>query len=1442
MTNPSAGYTQDGLDPGLTSIEVMAVSTKITVREAHAAKTNKTTLAQSVTKITMLFRGKGISFIHSITVSQIKKSLIKFISVTNLQSIALGKKMQKFLAFIQSEFVALVTLFISGIKHLQNAITLAQAQTTNLIRANNKIFSFVQTQITNLFERILAKNITIVQSQITNLSKAINKIFAVILAQTTTLFRSINKMIYLVQTQTFITTQNISKTFSLLYTQAINLTKAVNKSFMVALVQSLGIRRVVNKVFSWGQTQITFMTRVVGKILSLGQSQLINLTRTAQKPFVFLQAQTILLKRASQQVLPFIQGQIVNLKRTTNKGLFVFLNLVGKQNLFISDLANAFWATNANATLSANITTAPDGTVTGAKLKDNTTIGVLTHDLAATLYTYIPGDAYTFMIYAQAAEYTRIAFVIFDTDIGNEIDVAFDLAGGQVGTPTITNRIPSWNTQASILTDSLATGSGGNGWYRCVVTIQTPYYPHNPGVQLSVNLYLDNGAGTSTVQTLYNSSGNNIKGIALWGPQFTQGWNNIAPYVSAPLSPIPNSIIFIKQAMPRAFIFIQGQILSVIVVHGAGKVLSLVQSQTISIARAMNKTIAFIQTQAINFIRSMSKSITFSIQTQIIDLKRPINKMLSFIQTQTTNLSRAVLKPFIIVQAQTINLSRGMNKLFTLIQTQFVDTTNANQKAIGFIQNQITNLGRAFNKPLSFIQTQFVDTTNANQKIFKFVQAQIITLTRPVIRNKLITFLSTQTTNLRRSILKVLILAQNQLVNTRNAIKKTISYGQTQMAILTKSFNRTFTFVMSLIFNIVVFHPPGKTYQQINPATLNLIISQGKSLSKFIVLISNQTILVAKNITRTITSILQIQTVNLIKNISKPFSFGQTQTTNLTRAMKKFIALSQTQIINFTRLLGKTLLLGQAQIIKLIRSFNRIFSFLQNQTVKLTRIQGIIRIFTLIQAQTTILGRAFRKPFSFGQAQSFKLGRAINKPFSIAQIQVIKVSKMFAKTITFTSTQIIRFFKSANKKFSFVQAQIFGFFRHHAKNIIRVELLGSAMNLGKNYVIRHTHPLISLSNFVRISVYKAFTTTQTQTVMVARRTVHHISTMTFGQIVKLLQSHAFNKIVSFTQAQVTSMRRAIGHIMNPKIIISQAINSIKFNSRRLTLLTIAETTNLIRRPQKVFKLIQAPTFVLIKSVTHPIQVIIPRIVTSLSKIIGHFIASSHGIRIFVSRGNRKLNNLFQTQVVNAKRLTGHALTLVMPQVTNLRRASQYLIKIIFPQTVRVTRTIGHLMNIITGQSAKLVRTISRHINLTEAQAILLVMHKTYIHYLTTTTAQITRLLRVPGKILSPFLGQSHTIVKFIHRQIIVLIVPVFKPVKRISKAIPKFLLSQTTRMIPQLAHPRLMILGLAQSVSLVFKPYFLPGKFKAFFHRTSAQFKGKTITGIDAIKSKYIRK
>jgi hypothetical protein len=158
---------------------------------------------------------------------------------------------------------------------------------------------------------------------------------------------------------------------------------------------------------------------------------------------------------------------------------------------------NVFWLKN-RLTVTANNTTAPDGTNTADKIED--TIGTNSDHIFNYLMSFTSGVAYTASFYVKNIDINYFCIKFMTNAFGTNKDVIFNIQNG-----TITR-------QDSGITASVV--NMGNGWYRCIATATATV--------TTTTLYgLYVGITNSPTSTVYTSTV--IKGLHLWGAQLEAG-------------------------------------------------------------------------------------------------------------------------------------------------------------------------------------------------------------------------------------------------------------------------------------------------------------------------------------------------------------------------------------------------------------------------------------------------------------------------------------------------------------------------------------------------------------------------------------------------------------------------------------------------------------------------------------------------------------------------------------------------------------------------------------------------------------------------------------------------------------------------------------------------------------------------------------------------------
>jgi hypothetical protein len=163
---------------------------------------------------------------------------------------------------------------------------------------------------------------------------------------------------------------------------------------------------------------------------------------------------------------------------------------------------NAFW-TKVDCTVTANSTTAPNGTSTADSLLDNTSNFI--HALTPALSKATTEITYTHSVYAKFKDTDRKIQLSLDDAVSGGVDSGvFNLSTGvwdtALGTPSAAFTNPSRNFE-----------NVGNGWYRVSLTVTS-----NASSQIRPNIFVINGSNAS----LYIGNGT---GIYIWGAQLNIG-------------------------------------------------------------------------------------------------------------------------------------------------------------------------------------------------------------------------------------------------------------------------------------------------------------------------------------------------------------------------------------------------------------------------------------------------------------------------------------------------------------------------------------------------------------------------------------------------------------------------------------------------------------------------------------------------------------------------------------------------------------------------------------------------------------------------------------------------------------------------------------------------------------------------------------------------------
>jgi hypothetical protein len=156
---------------------------------------------------------------------------------------------------------------------------------------------------------------------------------------------------------------------------------------------------------------------------------------------------------------------------------------------------NSIWS-KIRSSISSNVITAPNGTLTADKLVCDTTVSS-DHYVRVALSGLI-NSKYTISVYAKAAEHSYLAI---NAVVGVYTWITFDLNNGTI--------VYTANSSASGKIESV-----GNGWYRC------SWSSTNTSTSLDFAFATSPNSGGYS-QFLY--TGDNVSGLYLWGAQLETG-------------------------------------------------------------------------------------------------------------------------------------------------------------------------------------------------------------------------------------------------------------------------------------------------------------------------------------------------------------------------------------------------------------------------------------------------------------------------------------------------------------------------------------------------------------------------------------------------------------------------------------------------------------------------------------------------------------------------------------------------------------------------------------------------------------------------------------------------------------------------------------------------------------------------------------------------------
>ena len=276
-----------------------------------------------------------------------------------------------------------------------------------------------------------------------------------------------------------------------------SITSVGNGWYRCVLVYTAGASGSTSMLVSGATDGTTFTTSQRGSEVYIGSGSAVFLWGAQLEQRSAVSAYTATTTQSITNYIPQLLTAASGVARfDNNPTTFESLGLLieeGRTNLvtYSEQFDNAAWTKGA-ATITANTIVAPDGTLIGDKMVEDTANN--TH-LVQQAPSYTSGTAYTYSVFAKAAERT---FLQLRVSASSQFSASFNLSTG------VASQLASGTTAAIT--------SVGNGWYRCSITFTA-----------TATAVGASRIGLLSNETTQNYTGDGYSGIYIWGAQLEAG-------------------------------------------------------------------------------------------------------------------------------------------------------------------------------------------------------------------------------------------------------------------------------------------------------------------------------------------------------------------------------------------------------------------------------------------------------------------------------------------------------------------------------------------------------------------------------------------------------------------------------------------------------------------------------------------------------------------------------------------------------------------------------------------------------------------------------------------------------------------------------------------------------------------------------------------------------